>query len=442
MHDYALQMGRLMKRVFSFVFLGLLAVVPISVLHADDPGTIRIVNELRARAIPFNTVMPKSGFDDLAAFDQIIGDARIVALGESTHGTAEFFRMKHRLFEYLVEKKGFTVFAFETPWPDVEIVNHYVQTGEGFAAGALSGLYPVWRTQEVYDLIEWMRAYNSTPGRAKLLSFTGFDTFSATMAANARCVIEAMSRLGAADGDIVRRLYSGAETLVLGDTMLSSTRPSASVEELARLQAGAADAFKLVEERQSALRQLLTAAEVQRVRQCARTARYSSDYDKVRADNVTWLANEAFRGEKIALWAHNSHLAADTQFSMAGHLRATFGRQMLIIGFSVDRGQVRAVRSEGGKPISGPWATLPLAAANPGAVDGLLHATGLPRFIVDLRAVSSTSPLGDWIRKPQPMRAVGWTHDPDHPDFYYSYTLSQAFDALIFIKEGTAATPR
>jgi erythromycin esterase len=97
-----------------------------------------IVGELRGRAIPVKTVMAGAGFDDLAALDQLIGDARIVALGEASHGSAEVVRMTHRLLEYLVEKKGFTVFAVEGgTWPNVEIVDRYIKTGGGSAAAAI-----------------------------------------------------------------------------------------------------------------------------------------------------------------------------------------------------------------------------------------------------------------------------------------------------------------
>jgi erythromycin esterase len=90
-------------------------------LVVDVPATPRlaparrdaIVAELRARAIPVKTVMAGAGFDDLAALDELIGDARIVALGEASHGAAEVVRMTHRLLEFLVERKGFTVFALE-----------------------------------------------------------------------------------------------------------------------------------------------------------------------------------------------------------------------------------------------------------------------------------------------------------------------------------------
>jgi len=403
-----------------------------------------IVAELRARAIPVKTVMAGAGFDDLAALDQIIGDARIVALGEATHGTAEFFRMKHRLFEYLVEKKGFTVFAFEDHWPDLEIVDRYIKTGEGDAARALRAMYHwVWRTQEVRDLIEWMRAYNSVPGRRKRLSFTGFDMQIPQAAAN--CVIDAFTRLGASEAESIRRRYAG---------MLSKN--PLSEDEKAKLTTDVADALKFVESHREGLLQVLTPAEYRRVRQCAvvvvqgsftgvkSEAEYGNARDRAMAENVKWLADDAFADEKIVLWAHNLHISADPSapgfVSMGQHLRQAFGEQMRVLGFAFERGEVYAIPFKDGKhDIEGGPIVMKVPAARPNSADALLRATGLPRFILDLRAVPAGSPLGTWMAEPQRLRNFGWAYHPDAPSS--TMILPKAFDALIFIEESSPTVP-
>ena len=142
-----------------------------------------IVRELGAQALPFKTVLAGSGFDDLAGLDGMIGNARIVALGEASHGTAEFFQMKHRLLEYLVETKGFTVFAMEAPWAEAQLADRFIKTGEGSAAAALVAMhFRIWQTEEVRAMLDWMRAYNSTRGERPELSFAGFDMQSANVA--------------------------------------------------------------------------------------------------------------------------------------------------------------------------------------------------------------------------------------------------------------------
>ena len=97
---------------------------------------------IREHAIPFETADPIPEHEDLMPLKEKIGERRIVALGEGTHGTSEFFKMKHRIVKFLAEEMGFTVFAIEANMPEARLVNRYVLTGEGDPKKALSGLYP------------------------------------------------------------------------------------------------------------------------------------------------------------------------------------------------------------------------------------------------------------------------------------------------------------
>jgi erythromycin esterase-like protein len=86
---------------------------------------------LRGAAVPFDRVDPTDNMDDLEPLRKIVGDARVVSLGEATHGTREFFQMKHRVLRFLVERMGFTAFAIEATWPEANRLDRYVRTGEG-----------------------------------------------------------------------------------------------------------------------------------------------------------------------------------------------------------------------------------------------------------------------------------------------------------------------
>jgi erythromycin esterase len=161
------------------------------------------------------------------------------------------------------------------------------------------------------------------------------------------------------------------------------------------------------------------------------------------ADNVKWLAEEAFPDEKIVLWAHNVHIAAAPYWRdfepMGQHLRDTFGDKLRTIGFAFDRGKVHGIGIKGGRvDPSGPTA-IEISAAKPNSADELLSATGLPLFALDLRTLPVSSPLGGWIAQPQLLRNFGWFYDLDNPwAAYQSILLPKAFDALIFIKESSA----
>ena len=129
---------------------------------------------IRAHAIPIQTVEAGHGFDDLQPLAKVVGDARIVALGEATHGTREFFQIKHRLIEFLASQKGFTIFSIEANMPEAYRLNDFVLHGNGDPKQLLKGMYFwTWDTEEVLDMILWMREFNRS-GKGRI-EFTGFD---------------------------------------------------------------------------------------------------------------------------------------------------------------------------------------------------------------------------------------------------------------------------
>jgi erythromycin esterase-like protein len=119
------------------------------------------------------------GFADLEAVGKAIGGARVVALGEPTHGTREAFQMKHRLLEYLVERQGFSVFSIEASMPEAYALSGYVIDGKGDPRALIQGMYFwTWDTEEVLAMVEWMRGWNKAHAATAdrpALAFTGFD---------------------------------------------------------------------------------------------------------------------------------------------------------------------------------------------------------------------------------------------------------------------------
>src|SRR6266446_510479 len=133
---------------------------------------------IRETAIPLRTLNAGCGFDDMARLKPILINARIVGLGESSHGTSEFQRVKHRLLEFLVKEMGYTVFTMETPYSDAQPMNDYVLHGKGNRADVLSKLgYVAWDMEEFAAMVDWMRTYNRTVPQAKKIRFYGVDIY-------------------------------------------------------------------------------------------------------------------------------------------------------------------------------------------------------------------------------------------------------------------------
>lgn len=135
-----------------------------------------------ANAIRLKTVEAGHGFDDMKPLKKVVGEARIVSLGEATHGSREFFQLKHRMVEFLATQMGFTIFTIEANMPESYKLNDYVLHGTGDPKERLREMYFwTWQTEEVLGMIEWMREFNRS-GKGHI-EFTGFDMQTPTVAA-------------------------------------------------------------------------------------------------------------------------------------------------------------------------------------------------------------------------------------------------------------------
>ena len=168
-----------MLRVFRMVAFLFCTGLPAVTAHAQQSDLA--TEWIRANAIRLSTTEAGRGFADMQALKPLIGNARIVSLGEATHGTREFFQLKHRMLEFLATEMGFTIFSIEANMPEAYRLNDYVLNGTGDPAELLRGMYFwTWNTEEVLEMIRWMRAFNAS-GRGHV-QFTGFDMQTHTVA--------------------------------------------------------------------------------------------------------------------------------------------------------------------------------------------------------------------------------------------------------------------
>ena len=157
--------------------LGLIAILGAAMApsaQARDPG---IADWIRSTARPCDTCEPAADHEDLASLRAMVGDARVVALGEGTLGTREFIQLKHRMVDYLASEMGFDLIALPTNLPETRALDDYVRTGKGDPRALLSWYWlKYWPldTEEMLAFVEWLRAYNvSHPERP--LGLVGYD---------------------------------------------------------------------------------------------------------------------------------------------------------------------------------------------------------------------------------------------------------------------------
>jgi erythromycin esterase len=420
--------------------------VPYSKVAAEEIETqksnapAQVIDFLRRSAIPLKTTNPDSDLSDMERLRPIVGDARIVAMGEATHGTREFFLMKHRMFELLVEKMGFTVFGIEANWPESLAVNDYVLNGNGDPATALAGMYFwTWNTEEVLDLIRWMRRYTEDPSHPRKVKFYGFDMqFARVAVPNVEAYLE---KIDPAEAEKAANILSP-----LADQKSEDTYHTLPADERKKT----ADGIKLLLDDFDSHKAAYVAASsevewtlAQHNLEIAHEAEElhssptnSGIRDRYMAGNVKWILDHEPTGTKMMLWAHNAHVGTAAWTwgeSMGAVLRNIYGKSMLICGFSFYEGSFQAIVPHRGLQdvIVGPSPSY--------TFDSALADTGLRLLAIDLRNKTTNSVVKDWLSKPHDVRSIGAVYNEALADRYFVSTSSDTFDVIFFVNWTTPA---
>ncbi|HYL11678.1 MAG TPA: erythromycin esterase family protein [Terriglobales bacterium] len=413
---------------------------PITSSPALSPAPKQVTDWIRSKAIPLNSTNPESALDDLRPLQRVIGDAQIVAMGEATHGTREFFQLKHRMLEFLVEKMGFTVFAIEGNWPESLAVNDYVLNGNGDPAEALAGMY-FWSgdTQEMLDMIRWMRRYNENPAHTRKLKFLGFDMQTARVAvANVERYLQKVdpeeakvaAKVLAALGDVLReKEYSRRPKMLRYQTAfgIKVLLEEFNERKMSYIKSSSEHEWVLAQHNLEIVRQ---AEQIQSSRQLGRLRLR----DARLAQNIKWIVDNEPPGTKIMIWAHNGHVSTDGfpgAASMGVYLRRIYGPRMVVCGFSFDRGSFEAIGRAGPQEFT-------VGPALPDSLDSALAATGLPLFAVDLREAPSAGTVAEWFDTPHRVRMIGAVYNAALPEMFYVNFLPHSFDVIFFVNQTTA----
>jgi erythromycin esterase len=397
---------------------------------------------LRAYAVHLNTSKPDAPFDNLHSLREIVDDARIVALGEATHGTHEFNQMRHRLFRFLVQEMGFNVFVIEASWADANRLNHYVQTGKGDPVTLLSklGFWTV-NTKEVLALVQWMRAYNADPDTTRPLRFAGVD-----MQHYHTAIEDVIIYLEQVDTETATQVQANFACFSRYQHWTDyAERPD--IEQAAcreRLQA----VYDLLKRHEATYTSTSSAASFARALQAARIVLQaetlgaaSSVYDsyaardRFMAENATWLLQNTGSDSRMVLWAHNEHIAAPpVGESMGSHLRKRLDDQLVAIAFTFNRGQFIAAEREGADLVR-----FTVDSAPPGSMAHALNAAEISPLLLELED-SENNAADKWLTTPQKIRSIGSTYDPDQPQYYFDTVVpSLSYNAVIYFHKTTAA---
>ncbi|MDE2151926.1 MAG: erythromycin esterase family protein [Betaproteobacteria bacterium] len=400
-------------------------------------------------------------FDDLEQAElepllQRIGQARVVLIGEASHGTSEFYRMRQRVTRALIERRGFDFVAVEGDWPDCARIDQYVRHGEEPAARWKAfARFPswMWRNREVAEFVDWLRGFNAQQRPALRTAFHGLDLYS--LYGSIERVLDYLDRVDPATARLARQRYGclspweddpagyARATLTAGYRSCEADVVAMLGELLhARASYGGYDGERFLDALQNA--RLVANAE-----RYYRTMYYGSRESWNLRDGHMFETLRTlldFRGprSRAVVWAHNSHVgdSAATEMALRGEFnlgrlcRKAFGEQAYTIGFGTHAGQVAAAESWGGD-----MQVMDLRPSLAGSHERVFHDSGVPGLLLPMRELAPDPDLAG-LRESRLQRAVGVLYRPrtEMASHYFESVLPEQYDEYVWIDRSHAVT--
>jgi protein-L-isoaspartate(D-aspartate) O-methyltransferase len=403
---------------------------------------------------------PLPALDD-AAFGRLFdrfADARVVLLGEASHGTSEFYRSRAAITRRLIEQHGFTIVAVEADWPDAAAIDRYLRHKAPAAViEPAFRRFPtwMWRNVEVHDFIDWLRAHNEAIDPERRAGFFGLDIYN--MNASIRAVIEYLDKIDPEAARVARERYGcltpwQKDPATYGRAALRSGYAKCEQAVLAmlrellnkRLEYEQRDGESVFDAEQNA-RLVASAERYYRIMYYGGAASWNLR-DQHMFETLERLL--AWRGQdsKAIVWAHNSHIgnAAATEmglvrdeFNIGQLCRERFGREAVLIGFGTDRGTVAAATDWDGE-----MEIKQVRPAHRDSYERLCRDSGVGEFLIDLRT-GQNDELREGLRYPRLERAIGVIYRPETElaSHYFDASLPNQFDAYVWFEQTHAVTP-
>lgn len=422
-------------------------------LRPLSPGEETLVRNLADAAESF----PLIETADLDPLMERIGSARIVLLGEATHGTSEFYKMRERITRDLIVRKGFRFVAIEADWPDAARVDHYVRNFQyppsEWTAFARFPTW-MWRNIEVREFVSWLRKHNGTVEREKRVAFHGLDLYS--LYDSIRSVLNYLDEVDPESAKVARERYGcltpwQRDPATYGHAALTGAYPTCESDVvrtlsdlLAKRRAYAEqDGERFLDAEQNA-RLVANAERYYRVMYYGSRASWNLR-DSHMFETLKNLLAFHGAGSRVVVWAHNSHvgnagateMAARGEYNIGQLCRKEFGDGAYLVGFGTHSGTVAAASE-----WDGPMELKDVRPALPNSYEQLCHATGVARFMLGLRGRGDLcGPRG--LGKERLERAIGVIYRPETElaSHYFRANLPQQFDEYVWFDNTHAVTP-
>jgi len=391
---------------------------------------------------------------DLSGLMRRIGDARLVLLGEASHGTAEFYEMRARITRELIEHKGFRFVAVEADWPDAAQIDHFIRsTRSEPTEEATFTRFPtwMWANRQVLEFVKWLRDYNQRFSSANdAVGFYGLDLYS--MYSSINSIINYLEHVDAQTAAIARLRYGcltpwETDPATYGAAALTGRHKGCEQEVVTmlnqlmkkRLNYAAQDGRRFLDAVSNA-RLVKNAEQYYRIMYLGSRESWNLR-DGHMYETLKYLLDFHGPEARAVVWAHNSHIgdAAATDMGNRGEInlgqlcRQQFAGQAYLIGFGTHHGTVAAA-SDWGAPME----IMKVRPSHPESYERLCHESGLNAFMLPL-----TDPKQMLVRKllrPRLERAIGVIYRPgtELESHYFHASLPRQFNEYIWFDETTA----
>ena len=428
---------------------------------AETPATARAPLRRAPRKDPSSVIAsacePFDGIEtaDLKPLMTRIGDARIVLLGEATHGTSEFYQMRARITRELIIAKGFSIVAVEADWPDAARIDQYVRHIERPAPDWTAfARFPtwMWRNQEFRVFVDWLREHNRATPAAARTAFYGLDLYS--MFTSIASVLAYLDDADPKTAAVARHRYGcltpwESDPATYGYAALTNRYRSCEREVVKMLQDLLAARLSLIpSDGERYFDAVQNAHLIGQAERYYRLMYYGGHVswnlrDTHMFETLERTLESRGSGSKAVVWAHNSHVgdASATELGARGEInvgelcRRRFGAAVYAIGFGTDRGTVAAASNWGG-----PMEVKRVRSAHPESYERLFHETNVPHFLLDLRQLPA---LREELLEPRLERAIGVIYRPETElsSHYFNAHLPRQFNEFAWFDESAAIQP-
>lgn len=354
-------------------------------------------------------------------------EAQIVALGEATHGNKEFQQLRLDVFQVLVEKYGVRAFALEGDFGGCEAINRYIHGADGTAAEALSATgFAIYRTEEMENLVEWMRNYNASAAQGDDLRFYGFDMEQ--RAYTYRYLLEAVHKANIEAAEFEKMWNSEADTYADGYTTEQRTEIINAVKE--QLPPEDVQAIHFAD---------ILLQNIKLGKYIDDSGELNAQRDRMMAENTLWiLQQEQARGNsRIMISGHNNHImqCKNAGTPVLGSLLAeNLGDGYFAIGTDFYKSVCNLPKPYTGKRIAHTFYSYdPLAKAS--------KKCGFDASFLDFSKVPEGSLLTKHLANSISMGSLGESYSVLMNFVPRSYRvqriLQDAYDAMIFVANAT-----